>query len=276
MLSTAQRHSARGFTLIELLVVITIVALLIALLLPAIKQAREVARVVVCASNLRQLAVALHTYAHENNSMALAYRDDGSDCPSPGFSSSVNWTNLLYGGDENGGVHVTYNYVRSEIPGRRKLNQYAPDWDVYKCPSDFGHPLRRYTDILHRWIGTSYDYNAKWYQPGGTFLSLYGMSFDEVKQTSRQILIGDADVYYTWTYWASEVTGPHGTHYNWHDPPEKHPEAAATVSGVWTYDVKCNLAFLDGHVTFLKLGPHPPGDWNVNNENYIVDPDYLP
>ena len=276
MLNTAHRQPAWGFTLIELLVVITIVALLIALLLPTIKQARDAARVVVCASNLRQLAVALHAYAQENKSMALAYRDDGSDCPSPGFSSSVNWTNHLYGGDENGGVHVTYNYVRSEIPGRRKLNKYAPDWDVYKCPSDFGNPLRRNADILHRWIGTSYNYNAKWYQPTATFRSLYGMRFDEVEKTSRQILIGDEDVFYTYSYWVTEPMGPHGTHYNWHDPPEKHPDEPLAGSGMFTYDVKCNLAFLDGHVTFLKLGPHPPGDWNVNNENYILDPDYSP
>ena len=52
----------RGFTLVELLVVIAVVALLLALLLPALEMAREVARGAVCASNVRQSALAFTVY----------------------------------------------------------------------------------------------------------------------------------------------------------------------------------------------------------------------
>jgi len=64
----------RAFTLIELLVVISIIAVLAAMLLPAIGMVREAARGSVCASNLRQLAMAHLGYAGENSGVvAVAY-----------------------------------------------------------------------------------------------------------------------------------------------------------------------------------------------------------
>jgi prepilin-type N-terminal cleavage/methylation domain-containing protein/prepilin-type processing-associated H-X9-DG protein len=58
-----------GFTLIELLVVVGIIALLVGILLPALAQAWESAYRIVCASNVRQLALANTTYAidHDNH-----------------------------------------------------------------------------------------------------------------------------------------------------------------------------------------------------------------
>ncbi len=57
----------QGFTLIELLVVISIIALLIAILLPALSQARETAKVIQCASNLRSIGQVFHIYAVDHD-----------------------------------------------------------------------------------------------------------------------------------------------------------------------------------------------------------------
>ncbi|MEM7681864.1 MAG: DUF1559 domain-containing protein [Planctomycetota bacterium] len=60
---------AGGFTLIELLVVIAIIALLIGILLPALSAAREAARNLVCANQVRQIVFAADLYANESDDL---------------------------------------------------------------------------------------------------------------------------------------------------------------------------------------------------------------
>lgn len=94
----------RAFTLIELLVVIAIVAILAAILFPVFAQARERARQASCASNTRQIGMAILMYAesYDETLPPVAYEDAQGD--------DILWPDLLA------------PYVRNR--------------SVFRCPSD--------------------------------------------------------------------------------------------------------------------------------------------
>lgn len=80
------RRFHRGFTLIELLVVIAIIALLASILLPVFSEAREKARQVSCASNLKQITTALVAYSQDFDEKIIPFSSpQGADIDGVAF-----------------------------------------------------------------------------------------------------------------------------------------------------------------------------------------------
>jgi len=81
----------RAFTVIELLVVIGIVGVLLAILLPAAEHVRHQAYIDKCASNLRQIGLALSIYENENRGAwpRTTYDPATADAPTKGTGATA-------------------------------------------------------------------------------------------------------------------------------------------------------------------------------------------
>ena len=96
--ATPSASARPGFTLIELLVVISIIALLIGILLPALGAARGAARASASLSNMRQVGIALASYAAERKDFLPMHSSSTSNhsATSGGFTTKPRWADYLY------------------------------------------------------------------------------------------------------------------------------------------------------------------------------------
>jgi prepilin-type N-terminal cleavage/methylation domain-containing protein/prepilin-type processing-associated H-X9-DG protein len=209
-----------GFTLIELLVVIAIISLLMAILLPTLSKIRQVTRRIVCQSNLRQIASGWLVYLEDYN--GKFYKRTNAD--------------VLYGGWK--GTYPNDKRPLNKYLGLQDLPQSESEAKVFRCPDDDIGTGERFYSI----IGTSYKTNMLLVGdfvvsglPSGTLrdainTKLGGLNLSQVAGPSQLLMVGD----YPWSkQW---LPYPYEFGKQWHG--------------------RCchfNLAFLDGHVEFIKI-----------------------
>ena len=119
----------RIFTLIELLIVIAIIAILAGMLLPALNAAREKARAIKCAGNLKQYGMAIAMYAHTYQDYLLIQNPVNHKTGTIGY------------------IYQWGGYIQTELMPKMREADWKAGRSINSCPSrnkNYGAALTGY------------------------------------------------------------------------------------------------------------------------------------
>jgi prepilin-type N-terminal cleavage/methylation domain-containing protein/prepilin-type processing-associated H-X9-DG protein len=215
-----------GFTLIELLVVIAIIAILAAILFPVFARARAAARKTQCISNMKQLSLAILSYA----------QDYDEKLPIGGYQGTDNVVGTSWDGwpivDRRGWRYTIQPYIKNTgvylCPEYQRENE--PLW--YACCNnvafDWSVPIRRSYAGCHNWA-----------HPG---FAPTGRKLAEITRPATILMLLESDFEYcdmgTWTM----DYGPNSWH-SWYD---------ASLGPYGHHGGTSDWSFMDGHVKAIK------------------------
>lgn len=226
-------HRRRAFTLIELLVVMAIIGILAALLMPALSKAKSQAGKVTDLNNLKQIMLAVHTYAS----------DSGDVLP------SANWDN---GGGNLPGWLYTPGGTNNFDPKTGQLWSILRDARIYVCPNDNLQMTHwsnvRQRDMQRRQQVSSYAMN------GGVVG--YSWDYEHTHSPAKlaQMQSGDCG------FWETDEAEPDYFNDGANYPPEG-VSGRHTAGGV--------QAVFDGSASYIKLGLWYKEDITSTNRNRL-------
>lgn len=234
----------RGFTLVELLVVIAIIGVLVALLLPAVQSARESARRMSCASNLRQIGLAMQNYHDTNQGFPI-----GTTNPNGLVTTVVNshwtWPSRILPFIEQSGLYQQLNVGNGSVPAAGSTTQLGQlvmtPIKSFMCPSDPGNP-KNFNNFLNGYPKLNYPASKpmvmwrSWEQDSGLANRSTRM-VDVTDGTSNTFLVGERAVAKLNTFismggiWSTQVGSNNAYTFDANPPNQSYPSTALTAAG---------------------------------------------